>query len=359
MDGHCWQDAPIETHMGRLKLVLRKRAGKSKRFQRATAAFMPETPLTGEVRVAVGVIRDARGRVLIARRPGHVHQGGLWEFPGGKIEAGESVDAALARELEEELHLCVQRAVPLLVVRHAYPEFSVVLEVREVTRWLGEPRGRENQPIRWVEPEQLPEYAFPAANAPIVTAARIPDAYAILDIAAFNADGLASRFDDLAGRGVTLLQLRAKTLAGNDYRRAAAVLLDRARGSCVRVLLNAAPQLAMELGAHGVHLSSRRLMALSKRPLNPSRMVAASCHGAEGLRHAERLGVDFAVLSPVQATATHPGAVPLGWERFAGLCRAVSMPVYALGGLSLADAPLAREKGGRGVAAIRAFLDGA
>lgn len=313
--------------------------------------------MTGELRVAVGVMRNARGRVLIARRPEHAHQGGLWEFPGGKLEAGESVETALARELEEELHVHVQGSSPLLTVRHAYPAFHVLLEVREVTHWRGEPHGRENQTIRWVEPERLPDYEFLAANAPIVTAVRLPDAYAILDIAAFEADELARRFDDLAERGVTLLQLRAKSLAENDYRRAAAFLLERGRGTSVRVLLNAAPELAEEMGAQGVHLSSRRLMTLRERPLDASRWVAASCHDAEELRHAQKLGVDFAVLAPVRATATHADAIPLGWEHFAELCRTASMPVYALGGLSLADVHLAREKGGRGVAAIRAFLE--
>lgn len=315
--------------------------------------------MNGELRVAVGVIRDARNRVLIAQRPAHVHQGGLWEFPGGKLEADESVETALARELDEELHLHVRRSQPLLTLRHAYPQRRVKLEVREVTEWHGEPYGRENQPVRWVEPERLPEYAFPAANAPIVTAARLPDAYAILDIAVFCADELARRFDALAMRGVTLLQLRAKTLAEDEYRRAAALVLERARDSSVRVLLNAAPELAMELGAQGVHLPATRLMALAKRPLNASHWVAASCHDAEELRHARKLGVDFAVLAPVLTTATHLGAVPLGWERFAELCDTVSLPVYALGGLSPRDIDLARERGGRGVAAIRAFLENA
>ena len=316
-------------------------------------------PVTDQLRVAVGVIRDARNRVLIAQRPRHVHQGGLWEFPGGKLEPGESVEAALARELEEELHLHVRRSAPLLTVRHAYPDRCVELVVREVTEWQGEPYGREEQPIRWVEPERLPDYAFPAANAPIVSAARLPDAYAILDIAAFDADELARRFDRLAERGVTLLQLRAKTLAESEYRRAAACLLERARETSVRVLLNAAPQLATELGAQGVHLAAQRLMTLSQRPLNAPHWVAASCHDAQELRHALNLGVDFAVLAPVLTTSTHPGAVPLGWGRFAELCGAVALPVYALGGLSLDDVHLAREKGGRGVAAVRAFLEGA
>ena len=163
----------------------------------------------------------------------------------------------------------------------------------------------------------------------------------------------------MAERGVTLLQLRAKTLSEREYRRAAALVLERARGTSARVLLNAAPELATDLGAPGVHLTAQRLMTLSRRPLHAPHWVAASCHDARELRHAMNLGVDFAVLAPVLATATHPGAIPLGWDRFAELCRAVALPIYALGGLSLEDVHFAREQGGRGVAAIRAFQEGA
>lgn len=318
-----------------------------------------DRPARRELHVAVGVIRDPGNRVLIARRPAHVHQGGLWEFPGGKLEAGESVEAALARELDEELDIRVRCSLPLLRVRHDYPEFPVALEVREVTAWEGEPCARHHQAFRWVETERLGDYAFPAANRPIVSAARLPNAYAILDPVTFEAADLARRFDHLVRRGVTLLQLRAKTLGEEDYRHAATLVMERAQKTSVRVLLNTAPELARELGAHGVHLTAARLMTLTTRPLGAAHWVAASCHDAAELHQAQRLGLDFVVLAPVLRTATHPPAAPLGWERFGELCREVSLPVYALGGLSLEDVALAREKGGRGIAAIRAFQEAA
>lgn len=121
------------------------------------------------VQVAVAVILSA-DEVLIARRPEHVHQGGLWEFPGGKIEAGESVEKALAREISEELNLTILSSEPLMVIQHDYRDKQVELHIRVVTEFSGEARGLENQPLQWVSVNLLQNYEFPAANAPIPAA---------------------------------------------------------------------------------------------------------------------------------------------------------------------------------------------
>lgn len=124
------------------------------------------------VHVAVGIVTDAAGAVLITRRPEHVHQGGLWEFPGGKVELGETVTAALSRELDEELGITVQTAAPLLQVRHAYPDKEVLLDVWRVMAYRGEPQSREGQPLAWVLPTELERFTFPAADEPIIAALR-------------------------------------------------------------------------------------------------------------------------------------------------------------------------------------------
>lgn len=130
---------------------------------RNTAAELPE------IAVVAGIIRRD-GRILIARRPDDRHMGGLWEFPGGKQEAGESAYAALCRELQEELGIAVQQAEPFMVIRHEYPGKRVVLDFWQVTAFAGEPHGREGQPVSWVECDRLGEYAFPPANVPVVNA---------------------------------------------------------------------------------------------------------------------------------------------------------------------------------------------
>ena len=124
------------------------------------------------VHVAVGILINPAGKTLITRRPDHVHQGGLWEFPGGKVEDCEPVVKALYRELHEELGITVQVAEPWLQVHHAYPDKVVWLDVWRVTAWQGEPHGREGQPLTWALPAELAGCVFPAADQPIIAALR-------------------------------------------------------------------------------------------------------------------------------------------------------------------------------------------
>ncbi|MHA7816705.1 MAG: 8-oxo-dGTP diphosphatase MutT [Pseudohaliea sp.] len=134
---------------------------------------MPSTvPDGGILHVAVGVVPDGEGRVLVARRPVEKHQGGRWEFPGGKVEDGESVLDALARELAEEVALEVAASEPLVVIEHDYGDRHVRLDVHLVTAWHGEVSGREGQPLRWLALLELDAGEFPAANGPIIEAIR-------------------------------------------------------------------------------------------------------------------------------------------------------------------------------------------
>lgn len=310
------------------------------------------------VHVVAGVIVDEAQRVLLARRGAHRHQGGLWEFPGGKREPGETSLAALVRELDEEVGVQVERARPLIRVRHDYPDKAVLLEIWRVGAFRGTPHGREGQPVEWVTADELPQRAFPAANVPIVAAARLPPVYFITP-APEDTPAFWERFEGMLDGGVRLVQWRAPALAERDYvhlaRRAAA--LCRAAGA--RMLLNAPPALAAALDADGVHLTSAHLRALRARPFGSERWVAASCHDLDEIRHAQRIGVDFVVAGPVRATASHPGAAPLGWSRFAALAEAAAMPVYALGGMTPAQLGAAFEHGAQGIAAISALWSAA
>lgn len=131
---------------------------------------MPELKPAEVIPVAAGVLRDAAGRVLIARRPDGGHAGGFWEFPGGKIQAGEAPLQALCRELAEEIGIQVSAAVPLMTYRHSYPERVVELHVFEVSEYSGEPQGMEGQPLRWVAVEELATTGLLEADAPIAAA---------------------------------------------------------------------------------------------------------------------------------------------------------------------------------------------
>lgn len=122
------------------------------------------------IHVAAGAILNSSNEVLVALRPKHKHQGGLWEFPGGKVEPGESVQDALARELREEIDLTVLACEPLLVSEHDYGDKHVKLDVWLVTRHEGQARGLEGQQVAWVAISDLSSLEFPAANLSIVAA---------------------------------------------------------------------------------------------------------------------------------------------------------------------------------------------
>jgi 8-oxo-dGTP diphosphatase len=305
-----------------------------------------------EVHVAVAVIQDQLGRVLLSRRHDHLHQGGLWEFPGGKLEPGESLEQALRREIREELGLELLGHRPLITVAHTYPDRRVVLDVHLVTDYRGEARGLEEQPLEWVPPLELARYPMPAADKPIVSALTLPDRYLITGADPTEPEQFLIRLARALERGIKLVQLRAPALVEESLVALAETALQICRERGARLLLNGAPELAQALDVDGIHLNSRRLMALSGRPLGRGKLLACSCHSNEELVRAAELELDFAILSPVLPTSSHPQARPLGWERFSELAAGAPLPVYALGGMREQMIPEAWDNGAQGIAGI-------
>jgi len=302
--------------------------------------------------VAVGVIRGGDGKILITERAKHVHQGGLWEFPGGKVESGESVQDALRRELLEEIGISVEASAPLIKIKHDYGDRHVLLDVWNVTAFSGDAKPCEGQAMRWVVPDRLETFSFPAANRPIIKAARLPACYAILE--GRSVEEVLNNCQTILQGGVRLMQLRVKSLPVDDLQQVVAEVLGECRRQGATLLINSdLPVVGVR--ADGIHLSSKGLLACEARP-DGYAWVAASCHNLAELRHAEQLGVDFAVLAPVQTTATHPEAVPLGWAGLTALLEQVNLPVFALGGLAADDVDKALAAGAQGLAGISAFL---
>lgn len=304
--------------------------------------------------VAVGVIKNAEGEVLISLRHNNVHQGGLWEFPGGKIEAGESVEQALARELKEELDILIQTLEPLIKINHQYTDLNVLLDVWVVTGFSGQPKGCEGQAIKWVNPEQLSEFDFPEANLPIIRAVKLPSDYAILNGAEESV--LLENLNTMLNNDIKLIQARTKSMssASIEHFFKKAIPLCKAKGA--RLLVNSAVKNSAKVDADGIHLTSKDLLMLKQRPEGYT-WVAASCHNQNQLQQAEKIGVDFVVLAPVLTTQTHPGTKPMGWDSFKALTAAVNLPVYALGGMSRTEKPMAKVLGAQGIAGISAFLE--
>ncbi len=307
------------------------------------------------VHVVAAVIRNAAGEILLAQRHANAHLGSLWEFPGGKLEAGEDRYSGLVRELDEELDIRTSAALPLIQVPFEYPEKRVLLDVWEVREFEGEPRGAEGQPLAWVAPHELHHRPMPAADRPIVTALRLPELYLITPDPGEDDEAFVGHLDTLLSQGVHLVQFRAKQVGDERYANLARRIASRCRNRGAKLLLNHTPEMVRAVGADGVHLSSSHLMSLRERPLDDRHLVAASCHDRLELEHAECLGVDFAVLGPVLATESHPQAIPLQWEGFAELVADTTLPVYALGGAAPVDVETSRWAGGRGIAAIRSL----
>lgn len=308
------------------------------------------------IEVAVGVILDAEGRVLVSRRHDQAHQGGKWEFPGGKREPSESITDALSRELKEELGISVQDCEPLIRIRHDYPEKTVLLDVWLVTRFEGVPHGREGQPVLWRPVVELAPDDFPPANRAIIQALQLPDRCLITpDASQYRLTEFAGHVETALRNGIRLIQFRSHALLREDYfklaRQVATLSVDYGAKCILNVPGSWWPALLdSEVPAAGFHLTGQYLRDTQK-PLEG--LLSASCHTSEDVEQANRIGADFIFISPVKPTASHPGAPALGWESFAALAEQAAMPVYALGGLSVADIAHARQAGAQGIAAIR------
>ena len=303
------------------------------------------------VHVVAGVLRDRRGRILLARRTAGRDLAGAWEFPGGKVEPGETAREALARELHEELGIRIDAAEPFIAVPQAYPAKRIVLDVYTVTAYEGTPKGLEKQALAWAPLEKLGSYPMPPADRPVVAALTAGSRYLITPAPVEKAAFFA-KLDRALVAGVKRIQLRDPGLPPAALKALAidAAIHCRARGA--ELLVNGEIALAAELGI-GVHLRAAQLRGLRERPLPAEQLVGASCHDAEDLARAEALGADFAVLGPLRATESHPDAAPMGWDRFSLRREGVSLPIYAIGGMKPADVATARRHGGQGVAGIR------
>lgn len=321
-----------------------------------------QTENTKIVEVSAAVLQRPDGSFLLAQRPPGKIWAGYWEFPGGKIEPGETPYHALVRELREELGIEVGTAYPWITRVFTYPHATVRLNFFRVTEWGGELHPHEGQEFAWQSLAALRYLRANGggsatvspmlpANAPILRSLELPFLYAISNAAELGVEEFLRRLEIALGNGLRLMQLREKNLARDELRELARRVTALAHAHGAKVLLNADIELAQEVGTDGVQLTAAQLAGLRERPAVG--WCAASCHNAEELCRAEALGCDFALLSPVLPTLSHPGAPPLGWENFAAIAAGSSIPVYALGGLAHGDMQTAWQHGAHGISLLR------
>jgi 8-oxo-dGTP diphosphatase len=304
-----------------------------------------------EIAVVAAVIERPDGSFLLAQRPEGKVYAGYWEFPGGKVEPGESPEAALRRELHEELGVEVRESFPWITRTHAYPHGTVRLDFRRVVDWGGDPHPHENQGFAWQSSGAVDVAPMLPANAPVLKALSLPTTCGITHAWETGVERALRELDLAIAGGLHLVQVREARLADPERRAFAQEVTRRMRAAGGLVLVNGDPELAAAVGADGVHLPASSLASIRNRPRFD--WCGASCHSAEELRLATDLGMDFALLGPVAPTPTHPGATTLGWESFARIARGTQIPIFALGGLTRADMLAARRHGAHGLAMVR------
>lgn len=310
------------------------------------------------VEVAAAVMLRADGReFLLAQRPEGKVYAGYWEFPGGKVEPGETVRAALIRELQEELGITVTACSPWLTRQFTYPHATVRLNFWRVTAWEGEigiTAPLEHSAVEWQETGAAATVApILPANDPILKALSLPTMMAITNAEQEGTERQLERLEEALSGGLRLIQIRDKGWPPAQRLWFAEAVCRLARGHGALVVINDDEAIARQVGADGVHLSAARLLACTQRP--DFAWVGASCHDAAEIIRAGELGLDYALLGPVLATPTHPEASGLGWPEFARRLAGNTLPTLALGGMKpemLADA---QTHGAHGIALMRGW----
>ena len=291
---------------------------------------------------------------LLARRPAGKVYAGWWEFPGGKVEAGETFHDALVRELQEELGITITQATPWLSREFVYPHATVRIRFFRVTAWEGEIHPHEHDAIAWLQAGAAPgvEPILPA-NGPILKGLALPTTCALTNAEENGAGRELLRLDAALRSGLRFVQVRDKGLPADERSTFAAEVVRRCHRHQAIAVVNDDAALARLIGADGLHLSARALAACAARPDFP--WVGASCHTADELARAAALELDYALLGPVLPTPTHPDQPGLGWAEVAHLLDHCPLPVFALGGMRPEMMGTAWAQGAHGLALMRGW----
>lgn len=296
------------------------------------------------IQVAIGLIFH-QSQVLVGWRNHAQHQGNKYEFPGGKVETGESAVDACRREILEEVGVDIAQWHVFAEIEHQYDDLTVKLHIFHAQLDQSQMSAIQS-PWSWYSRPALAELNFPAANQVIIQRLLWPKSIKI----AANLEALEQLATDCQ------LYLRCQTA---DIETSLAMIGSLAITDVQRLIVNIelwsllSPELQANIGA--VHFKQQQLLALTEQDIPRQIRCIAACHDQQAIAQANALGFEAIILSPVLATPTHPEQQGLGWERFAQLATETQLPVFALGGMSATDLKTVEQQGGYGVAGIRHF----
>lgn len=314
--------------------------------------------MSTRIHVAVGVIYSSdKKQVLISKRKANQHLAGFWEFPGGKVEKDEDIQSALRRELHEELAIDIKSSSQLTTVSYDYQDKKVFLDIWQVDEWNGKPESKEGQEFTWVDIDKLNQYKFPEANLHIVNTLSLSSIYLVSPKTYNKIDEFMTTVEQCFKAGIKLFQLRLESRKEPEYPQLISKLILLTEKHCVKFIINQDLSIINKYKVDGVHLKSEQLFEFDKRPIDEEFILGASCHNERELVQAKKLKVNYAFLSPVKKTQSHPESTPLGWENFKSLSSKVNFPLFALGGMRPDDLHIAKANNAHGIAMISAVWD--
>jgi 8-oxo-dGTP diphosphatase len=304
------------------------------------------------IKAVVGVLHNSKGQLLIAKRQDHQFMPGFWELPGGKIEQDESLEDAISRELNEELGVQVDKLSLHQTMSHQYHDRLVELSIYNINEYQGLAKGIEGQQIKWIMPNDLYNYELLPTMKAFIDSITLPNKYWITPSSNHQGDEWIRKFDEKMTQDISLIQLRSKTRLDVEF---VEELHNKCKQNNVKLLLNTTDKSFDESYCDGWHLTTGEMLKLNNRPCADDKLLGASTHNLEEALTAQKLGADFVVISPVQATQTHPDTIPLGWDTAQEVVNKLNIPVYFLGGMTLNDLDKALKLGAQGIAGVSAF----
>ncbi|WXU00487.1 MAG: Thiamine-phosphate synthase [Catillopecten margaritatus gill symbiont] len=304
------------------------------------------------ITAVVGILRNENNEILIAERRADQFMAGFWEFPGGGIEVGETQKQALTRELKEELGITAQQLSPHQTMTHAYDEHTVDLSIYTIDQYQNTPIGVEGQKIAWVKINELTPYNLLPTMKSIIHSLTLPNKYWITPVTNHGSPEWMEKLEQKITQGIKLIQLRSKIALNR-------IIIDEVRNKCqqngVQLLLNLPNKDFTIPNCDGYHLTTHEMLALNKRPCTNTQLLGISTHNLAEALQAQAIGADFIVISPIQATQTHPDTIPIGWDVAKEVVDKLNIPVYFLGGMGENDLDKTLKLGAQGIAGVSAF----